>query len=294
MANKSETAAHRLRKALEGPVYNDVLRTEVGRGALDYEIYVKTQMLLSLQTPMADLVIPDELLFQVVHQAQELWLKLGAFEVTVAIDAMDRNELFAASASFERIVAVLRCLGVEIRILETLSPASFQTIRRQLGNGSGLESPGYSRMRLAADEAEGALARLLEAREATLLDVYTRPSEFPDLHRICEHFVDWDEAFQSWLMTHFLLVRRTIGVARDVRALDGFPTRALAPRMAKPLFPRLWDVRVDMTKGWTREGGFTPGEPRSSRDGSILHRAFLPDDEVMSERGPNSVRIPRR
>jgi tryptophan 2,3-dioxygenase len=267
---------------------------EVGKGQLDYEVYLRTQALLSLQTRAEDLVIGDELLFQIVHQAQELWLKSAAFEASVMIDFLDRDELFAASASLDRIVAVMRCLREEIRVLETLAPAAFQVIRRNIGNGSGLESPGYSRLRLAGAAAADAYDRLLQRRDAVVLNIYTRPSEYADMHRISEQLVDWDEGFQSWLMAHFLLVRRTIGIAREVRALDGFPTRALAPRMVKPLFPSLWDVRVQMTKEWMREGGYSPGEPRSRREGNVQQRAFLPDDEVMSERGPASVRMPRR
>lgn len=295
MEKDAESAAQKLRRALNGPVYNEALRAEVGKGQLDYEVYLKTQTLLGLQTPMDELVLPDEMLFQIVHQAQELWLKMAAYEASTVLDALDRNALFVASASLERLVAVVRCLGNEIRILETLPPAAFQIIRRSLGNGSGLESPGYSRLLVAAAAAWTGLERLLEQRHASVMDVYNHPDEYPDLHRLAEQFVDWDDAYQTWLMAHFLLVRRTIGIDREVRALDGFPTRALAPRMMKPLFGPLWDIRVEMTKQWMREGGFTPGEPRSRRDGAVQRqrRAYLPDEEVMSERSPTSVRSDR-
>ncbi|HEX7184990.1 MAG TPA: hypothetical protein VF756_24395 [Thermoanaerobaculia bacterium] len=58
----SMTAAA-LRKSLEKPIYNKVLHKEVGRGELDYEVYVRTRELLALQTPAEELVVPDELLF---------------------------------------------------------------------------------------------------------------------------------------------------------------------------------------------------------------------------------------
>jgi tryptophan 2,3-dioxygenase len=324
MADDSESAASKLRKALEGPVYNDVLRRDVGKGELDYEIYLRTQSLLSLQTRVDELCVPEELLFQVVHQAQELWLKLATFEASVVLETLDKEHLFAACASLDRLVMIVRTLGAEIRILETLPPAAFQNIRRQLGNGSGLESPGYARMLVAAAAAATAHARILDRRQTTLIEIYSRPMDYPDLHRISEQFIDWDEAFQSWLMAHFLLVRRTIGIDKEVRALDGFPTRALAPRMMKPLFPNLWDVRVEMTKLWMREGGFAPGETRARRDGGFSAsgpssrrdsgfgtgdrpsrpsvevqptvrgdvRAYLPDEDIVSERGPNSARGP--
>ena len=96
--------------------------------------------------------------------------------------------------------------------------------------------------------------------------VYQAPDAYPDLHRIAERFVDWDGAFQTWLVEHFMLVRRTIGIDKTVRALDGFPTVALGARMTRPLFPELWNVRVEMSRAWSREGGFAPGEQRVGRD----------------------------
>jgi tryptophan 2,3-dioxygenase len=149
-----------------------------------------------------------------------------------------------------------------MRVLGSLSPAQFQVIRRSLGNGSGLESPRYNQLLTAAAAAHAALGRLIERRGTTLLDVYQNPEDHPDLHRIAERFVDWDSSFQAWLIEHFMLVRRTMGIDKTVRALDGFPTVALGGRATKPLFPELWNVRVEMTRAWSREGGFAPGEQR--------------------------------
>ena len=60
-----------LRRALAEPIYNRTLRKEVGRGHLDYEVYLRTSDLLALQTPADKLVVPDELLFQArVHPEQ--------------------------------------------------------------------------------------------------------------------------------------------------------------------------------------------------------------------------------
>ena len=255
-------AAATLRRTLEDPIYNKVLHKEVGRGELDYEVYVRTRELLALQTPAEDLVVPDELLFLVMHQTQELWLKCAVFEATNLVERLDGSMVFHALESLDRIVHIVQILRDQIRVLGTLSPSSFQIIRRSLGNGSGLQSPGYNQLLTAADAAFGAFGRLVACRHTTLLDVYQDPEAHPDLHRLGERFVDWDSAFQTWLVEHFMLVRRTMGIDKSVRALDGFPTAALAGRMTKPLFAELWNVRVEMTQGWSREGGFVPGEQR--------------------------------
>jgi kynureninase len=261
MVRQSE-AATALRRVLEVPIYNKTLRKDVGRGELDYEVYLRTRELLALQTPRDALVVPDELVFQIVHQTQELWLKCAAFEAANLIDELEDGAIFGALTALDRIVAVQQNLQQQIRVLFTLSPARFQTIRRSLGNGSGLESPGYNQVLAAAEAAEAALDRMVARRRVTLLEIYRSPDEHPDLHRVAERFVDWDGAFQSWLVEHFTLVRRTMGIDKSVKGLDGFPTVALGARMMRPLFSELWNLRVEMTKSWTRDGGFAPGAAR--------------------------------
>ncbi|HZO49893.1 MAG TPA: hypothetical protein VFB26_07085 [Gaiellaceae bacterium] len=48
-----------------------------GSAASDYERYLLTDELLALQKPEQERAHHDELLFQVVHQSSELWLKLA-------------------------------------------------------------------------------------------------------------------------------------------------------------------------------------------------------------------------
>jgi len=50
-----------------------------GEGTLDYEVYLRTKTLLSCQTDYPELCNRDELQFQLVHQVEELWMKLIAY-----------------------------------------------------------------------------------------------------------------------------------------------------------------------------------------------------------------------
>ena len=52
-----------------------------GKGASDYERYLRTDELLSLQKSSAELLHADEMTFQVMHQASELLLKGVAWEL---------------------------------------------------------------------------------------------------------------------------------------------------------------------------------------------------------------------
>ena len=50
-----------------------------GEGVLDYELYLNTKTLLSCQSKFEDFCNKDELQFQIVHQIEELWMKLIAY-----------------------------------------------------------------------------------------------------------------------------------------------------------------------------------------------------------------------
>src|SRR5205085_12317295 len=62
-----------------------------GPGASDYERYLRTDELLSLQKTAEERGHHDELLFQTVHQSSELWLKFAWTEVEEAAAALERE-----------------------------------------------------------------------------------------------------------------------------------------------------------------------------------------------------------
>jgi tryptophan 2,3-dioxygenase len=269
--------AEKLRRQLESPMFNPLLKKWVGKGELDYEVYIKTPTLLNLQTPMAELVHHDELLFQITHQAQELWMKLVSMEAVEVVAEMDGDLLWPATGRLDRMLRAMRCLVAEMNVLESMTPDTYQIIRRSLGNGSGQESPGYNAIRLSADALESALDRALTRRNLRLVDVYKVGAQTAeDLKRVCEQFVDMDELFQTWLYTHYQMVRRIIGVDRSIKALDGLPTQVLAGRMTLPLFRKLWEVRVEMTNAWRRDGGYAPGTTRQTGKHPTVESAAPP------------------
>lgn len=229
------------------PLYNQVLKKWVGNGDTDYERYLRTAELLALQGEPDDLSHPDELMFQVVHQAQELWLKLLVHELAGVVQELDRDALWEVVTRLDRVVRIMTCLHNEMGVLETMPPQAFQIVRHNLGEGSGQESPGFNAVLAVSADVDTALHRLLARRDVKLIDVYGGPA---DLTAVCERLLDFDEGFQRWLIAHYLLVRRTIGVGRETLSLDGMPARVLVGRMTKPLFRELWNVRDEMTAGW--------------------------------------------
>lgn len=250
-----------LRDALGKPLFNQVLKKWVGAGDTDYEKYLRTGELLALQGEPDELSHPDELMFQVVHQAQELWLKLLTQELAGVVEDLDRDGLWEVVTRLDRVARIMTCLHHEMGVLETMPPRAFQLVRHNLGEGSGQESPGFNAVLVAAGYVDDALGRLLARREVRLIDIYGPAELTPadltpvDLTAVCERLLDFDEGFQRWLIAHYLLVRRTIGVGRETLSLDGVPARVLVGRMTKPLFRELWTVRDEMTANWRPKEG---------------------------------------
>src|SRR5258706_15344837 len=115
-----------------------------GAGASDYERYLRTDELLALQKQPQELLHPDELTFQVVHQASELLLKGAAFEIDRAREALQQSDLPNAARLLRRANFELEFPVSLLHVLETITPCDYHVIRGGLGHGSGLDSPGFS------------------------------------------------------------------------------------------------------------------------------------------------------
>ena len=118
-----------------------------GRGDSDYERYLRTDELLALQKRPGEQVHRDELLFQTVHQASELWLQLAWTEAEEATRLIERRDLAAAERLLRRAVRCIQYVIVQLDMLEEMSPWEYQEIRKVLGHGSGFDSPGFRQIR---------------------------------------------------------------------------------------------------------------------------------------------------
>lgn len=239
-----------MRPELLLPLYNKLLDRHTGKGELDYERAIRTPELLALQDGPVAQVSHDGTTFVLTHQCQELKLKLVAHELSKALDLLDQRLIPPTLAAFDRVRIVFQCLSCELEILETLSPRSYQTIRQTLGRGSGQESPGYNQVLAAAPFLWDRLLRILAERKASLEQVYDFPEMHAELFVLCESFTTLDSSFQKWLYHHFMLVKRIIGVSRDVVSIADNATTQLAGSMLKPLFDPLWKLRCAMTREW--------------------------------------------
>jgi len=212
----------------------------------DYEKFVNTEALLACQRPIEGLVNTHELFFQVTHQVMELWMKVIAYELRVAIDDMRRGDFGEASLRLQRVREIERVLVDQIAIMETLSPADYHPIRMTLGHGSGSESPGFAAILHLAPEVSAAFAERLRQAGATLLDVHKDRHAHQALYGLVQALMDVDSWFQRFREAHYHLVKRVIG--GEVRSLKGIPASRLEHTSKEPLFPELWHVINEMTR----------------------------------------------
>jgi len=217
-----------------------------GRGDTDYERYVRVPELLELQKPIEQLSHPEERLFQITHQAAELWLHHVDYEIDRAVALIEEDRPQFAADLLHRCRLILDLLREQIVILETMAPADYHVIRTtSLGRGSGQESPGFARLLGAGKRIWPPFEALLRRQSISLLDVERSPKEHDPVFRLVQAMMDYDEAFLKWRFTHMRLAFRIIG--SDVMSLKGVPASQLELGTREPLFPRLWEAISALT-----------------------------------------------
>jgi tryptophan 2,3-dioxygenase len=83
------------------------------------------------------------MLFIVIHQASELWIKLCLHEITAAIDCVRRDDLGPSFKMLSRVSRIQSLLVQSWDVLSTLTPADYSGFRNQLGRASGFQSYQY-------------------------------------------------------------------------------------------------------------------------------------------------------
>jgi tryptophan 2,3-dioxygenase len=212
-----------------------------GRGASDYERYLRTDELLSLQKTEEQRVHHDELLFQTVHQASELWLQLAGTEVDEAAASLERKQLAPAQRLLRRAVLCMRYVIDQLEMLNQMDPWEYQQIRVVLGHGSGFDSPGFRRLPHVTQRIWRAFDDLLADAGLDLTELYQRGREFEDLYQLAELLTDWDERIWVWRFRHYTIVARALG--EDTVGTQGTPVQVLGKLIAQRQLPKLWDTR---------------------------------------------------
>ena len=248
---------------------------------ITYADYLKLDQLLSAQQPLSDL--HDEMLFIVIHQTKELWMKEMLHELRLAIGLLGEDRFAEAYKAMARISRIQAVMTLSWDVLSTLTPVDYLKFRDVLGTSSGFQSEQFREIefRLGLKEPnflsqyadaspqrealENALSepslrdaaiealvraglevgdRSVESLAAAWLQVYRDAERWFELYELAEKLVDIDDALASWRHKHVLTVERIIGNKRGTGGSAGAPY--LRSTLDKRVFPELWALRTDL------------------------------------------------
>ena len=217
-----------------------------GTAATDYERYLRTDELLSLQKSPAEMAHRDELLFQTIHQASELWLKLAAAEVAEATSELDRDAIWPAVRLLRRASDALDLVHDNTLMLEHLAPWDYHAMRPSLGHGSGFDSPGFREIRRVTPQLGQAFHARLREAGLGVVELYRQGRSQERLYQLAELLLGWDERITLWRMRHYLVVARVIG--DSVVGTQGTPVELLGGLIKHRFYPELWQARNRLTE----------------------------------------------
>ena len=248
---------------------------------MTYADYLELDSVLSAQRPRSDL--HDEMLFIIIHQAKELWLKQMLHELRLACGLVRGDHFAPAYKALARISRIQAVMTLSWDVLATMTPVDYTAFRDVLGTSSGFQSAqfrefefrlglkdasylafheggGAGHVRLVAaleepslwDEANAALIRAgfdlgdrsSEAIEAAWTAVYRDSEQYYDLYQLAEKLVDVDDALAGWRHKHVLTITRIIGHKRGTGGSAG--AAYLRSTLNKRAFPELWAMRTEL------------------------------------------------
>ena len=257
---------------------NEEQKVEAGQEAgepLSYGSYLRVPELLSLQSPLGDPPVPDEMLFILVQQAQELWFKQILFDLHRVIDDLTSGRVLDAVRLLVRLGRIMNVLGDEVDILALMPPRAFHGFRAVLSPSSGFESHQFRELEYASGLDSPTFVKMLDkhmgmteldkrwpinlkqAAYQTLAEVSEDPTEawtaiyddaerYPKLFALAEALSEYEVYFGVWRFKHIKLVDRTIGShvpGTGGSAGSGYLQKTLQYRF----FPELWEARNRVT-----------------------------------------------
>jgi len=131
------------------------------RKEMSYGDYLGLDTLLGAQKPRS--AAHDEMLFLVIHQSSELWIKLCLHELAAAIRQIRADDLGPAFKMMARIARVQVQLIQSWEVLSTMTPFDYASFRGSLGKSSGFQSFQYRMLEFRLGNKNAAMARVFDA-----------------------------------------------------------------------------------------------------------------------------------
>ena len=173
-----------------------------------YGQYLNLELLLSAQRPVS--VEHDEMLFIIIHQASELWMKLCLHELTAARDHIRRDDLGPSFKMLARVSRIQAQLVQSWDVLATMTPAEYSMFRNQLGRASGFQSTQYRMLEFVIGNKNAEMIEV-HRRDATAYEALQRALQTPSIYdeslrllsrrgfEIPEEYLDrdWSQPYQA-------------------------------------------------------------------------------------------------
>lgn len=145
--------------------------------SMTYGHYLALPQLLSAQHPISD--HHDEMLFVIIHQTKELWLKQTIHELKLSRTLIREDALFPVHKSLSRVSRIQAVMTLSWDVLSTLTPTDYTSFRDVLGSSSGFQSAQFRQVEYLLGLKDGAHLRFQEQGSAdyqALYDALHQPS----------------------------------------------------------------------------------------------------------------------
>lgn len=152
---------------------------------MSYGQYLGLDALLNAQKPLSG--EHDEMLFIIIHQATELWMKLSIHELQAAVEKIREDDLRSSFKMLSRIARIQAQLLQSWDVLATMTPFDYERFRDQLGRSSGLQSHQYRVMEFLMGNKNAELLRLHEGNKVAhgaLSGALNNPSLYDETLRL--------------------------------------------------------------------------------------------------------------
>ncbi|HWL22551.1 MAG TPA: tryptophan 2,3-dioxygenase [Ureibacillus sp.] len=135
---------------------------------MTYGEYLKLDQVLSSQKLLSN--HHDEMLFIIIHQVSELWMKLILHEMKSAITAIQENKMQPAFKMLSRVSKIQTQIIQAWDVLATMTPSEYLEFRHELGKASGFQSYQYRLIEFA-----------LGYKSKHILKIYQKDQELSNL-----------------------------------------------------------------------------------------------------------------
>jgi tryptophan 2,3-dioxygenase len=149
-------------------IYARAEAQEIGAMSSDktvtYGGYLRLPELLACQQPTSGR--HDEMLFVILHQTMELWMKQTLHEIDAAQAEIARGELVPAYKSLARVSRIQAVMTQAWDILATMTPADYLAFRNVLGTSSGFQSAQFRTLEYRLGLKDDAFLKFQESGSA--------------------------------------------------------------------------------------------------------------------------------